>query len=173
MLAAKQGDKMAFSTLYDLYFVPVYRYIFFRVRTRHEAEDLAQTVFTKAFASLPSFRDMGKAPLAYFFTIARNTVINFWRRKREISLETNKNAVETLVAKAPGPEDDAVRSQAMEKLRGALQKLSEDQQEAITLRFIAELSNAEIARLMGKSEEAIRQLHSRGLKSLRGKLSDV
>ena len=60
MELAKKGDTGAFGRLYELYFTPVYRYIYFRVRDRREAEDLIQIVFLKAYKSVSSFRDIGR-----------------------------------------------------------------------------------------------------------------
>ena len=82
MRLAKDGDSEAFGLLYSKYFVPVFRYIYLRLKNKEEAEDLAQTVFLRVYKSLTRFRDQGKEPLAYFFTIARNAIIDYWRKKK-------------------------------------------------------------------------------------------
>jgi RNA polymerase sigma-70 factor (ECF subfamily) len=57
MQLAKSGDTEAFSRLYELYFIPVFRYIYFRVKDKEEANDLTQIVFLKVFSSLPNFKE--------------------------------------------------------------------------------------------------------------------
>lgn len=80
---AKKGDKQAFEKLYKLYFVPVFRYVYLRVNDKQLTEDITQEVFMKVYTSLDSYTDQGKDPLAYFFTIARNKVIDFYRQKKK------------------------------------------------------------------------------------------
>src|SRR3990167_9724255 len=80
----KNGDSVAFDELYIHVFTPIYRYVYFRVKRKEDAEDIAQTVFLRSYQSLPRFEDKGVSPLAYFYSIARNPEIDHWRKKREI-----------------------------------------------------------------------------------------
>lgn len=164
---AKNGDSEAFSALYKLYFVPVFRYIFLRTKSKQDTEDLTQTVFLKVYSSISRFQEQGKSPLAYLFTVARNTVIDHWKKKREVILDdpmraegfsdnTNENPYQTI------EKDEAARS-----IQGAIVRLSEEQKEVIVLKFMNELSNQEIASILGKSEESVRQLQCRALKAMR------
>ncbi len=167
MAQAAAGDQDAFAAVYTRYFTPVFRYIYFRVRSKHEAEDIAQTVFMNALRAIGRYRDQGKEPLAYFFTIARNAVINYWRTRRTTPMSALEHFFATKASDEPEPDEVAIDAEAGAEVREALTKLTEEQQEAITLRFMAQRTNAEIAEAMGKSEEAVRQLHSRGLRALR------
>jgi RNA polymerase sigma-70 factor, ECF subfamily len=167
---AKNGDAEAFGRLYTLYFTPVYRYVFLRVRDRALTEDITQTVFLKVYRSIDSFRVGSVSPLAFFFTVARNTIIDHWKKKQEtvfgdLSDETEApfDAPDTREHRAA----DVDRALATDRVRDALHALSVEQQEVLTLKFIAELSNPEIAETVGKSESAVRQLQSRGLRALR------
>lgn len=169
---AKDGDEAAFGKLYDLYFLPVYRYIFFRVKHKAEAEDLAQTVFLKAYAAMPRFEDRGRPPLAFFFTIARNAVVNYWRKKKDLVLSDGEEDAVMLAAQTEDVAHRVMIQEAAQAARGAIQKLTYDQQEVIILKFMNELTNEEISTVLGKSEEAIRQLQSRGLRALRGHLGN-
>ncbi|MEK7554686.1 MAG: sigma-70 family RNA polymerase sigma factor [Patescibacteria group bacterium] len=164
---AKDGDGEAFGMLYEQYFTPVYRYIYFRVRRKEEAEDLTQTVFVKAFEAMPRFRDIGKDPLAFFFTVARNTVINHWRKKHDVLPDDPDATFRSVPDSGPGPERSAETNERLRLVWGAMSELTKEQREVITLRFVNELSNREIAAMLGKTEEAIRQLQARGLKSIR------
>lgn len=164
---AVSGDKKAFGFLYDLYFTPVFRYIYLRTKNKEEAEDLAQSVFLKAYKSIQNFEDTGKSPLAYFFTIARNTVIDFWRKKKDLLFGDDETVMANIPDIAPSPHELSERKDTILGLREALRTLTDEQQEVIILKFINELSNKEIADILDKTEESIRQLQFRALKALR------
>ena len=166
MQSAKSGDTEAFSQLYELYFTPVFRYIYFRVKNKEEANDLSQTVFFKVFRSLPNFQEKNKSPLAYFFTVARNTVIDYWRVKK-ISFNDSEGVLERIPDKTNNPLEFIERKEIGQTIRRAIKQLTDDQQEVITLKFINEMPNKEIAALLEKTEEAVRQLQCRALKALR------
>lgn len=165
MILAKQGDNEAFGALYRLFYTPVFRYISLRVRSRREAEDIAQTVFMKVFNSLPRYESTTAQPLAYFFTVARNTIIDFWRKEGrvvyddEIVIEKGETLNEQ--------KSDGYQREIKELIWQGLQTLTEDQRTILVYRFINELETKEIAQITGKREEAIRQLQSRALKILR------
>lgn len=167
MRLAKSGDAEAFGRLYELYFAPVFRYIYFRVRNKEEANDLTQKVFLKVFCSLPNFRDQNKSPLAYFFVVARNAAIDYWKAKKEISVDDSENAFGQIPDKANNPIELVEKQETSQALYRAVNQLTDDQQEVIVLKFINEMPNKEIAALLGKTEEAVRQLQCRAIKALR------
>ena len=160
-----QNSNEGFNKLCEVCLTPVYRYILLRVRHKETAEDLTQTVFLKAFNSLSKFREIGKSPLAWLFTIARNTIIDFFRANGKVQIESDEmlafipvhdNFVEQLDIK-----------QDVKLIKNLLTNLSPEQQEVLILKFINDLTNKEISALLSKSEESIRQLQSRGLKNLK------
>jgi len=161
MRLAKNGDQSAFSQIYELYFTPVFRYIFLRVQNKSDAENLAQDVFLKAYKNIDNFQERNKEPLTLFFTIARNTVIDFWKKKKEIIMEEIEEEI------LENPLEILEKHDDYKRILIVLEKLNEDQKEAIILKFISGLTNKEISQLLEKSEEAIRQLQSRGLRILR------
>ena len=167
MQLAKSGDAEAFGRLYELYFTPVFRYIYFRVKDKEEANDLTQTVFLKVFCSLPNFKEQNKSPLAYFFTVARNTVIDHWRAKKEVRLDDPENVFEKIPDRANGPFELVEKKEDGQAVHRAIQELTDIQREVIVLKFINDISNKDIAELVGKTEEAVRQLQCRALKALR------
>lgn len=172
LLKAKEGDVEAFGSLYEVYFTPIYRYIFWRLRNKEATEDLVQIVFTKVFQKIEKYQDQGKNPLAYFFTVSRNLIIDYQRKNKEVSLEElaghGFQALDEKKDLAEGVEN----KMQLGKIIKALENLAEEQREVIIFKYINDLSNEEIARLMGKKESAIRQLQSRALKILREKLKD-
>ena len=160
--AAQSGDGEAFSRIYEAYFDRVYRFIYFRVADNEMAEDLASQVFLKAWENLQRYRPHGPF-LAWLYAIARNTVIDSYRtRKQVISLDEAAP-----IAAQDDKLDDRLQLEfEMQALQRAMQHLTPEQQEVITLRFIADYDTDQIARLMGKSEGAIRALQMRALQAL-------
>jgi len=169
---AQLGDEEAFTELYNHSFVPVYRYIYFRVKNKIEAEDLAQSVFLKVFASLHRFEDRGTSPLAYFFTIAKNEVMSHWRKKKDVLLDNPDVFFAHIASERAHPQQELERSEADAEILQSLSQLTKEQQEVLVMRFIGELSNKEISEIIGKREDAVRQIQSRGLRTLRKYLTN-
>ena len=159
---AQAGDGEAFSQLYEAYFDRVYRFIFFRVADDLVAEDLASQVFLKAWENLDRYRPRGPF-LAWLYAIARNAVIDTYRtRKQIISLEE----AAPIAAQDEQLDDRLQLEHDVQALKAAMQRLTQEQQEVITLKFIAEYDTSRIAKEMGKSEGAIRALQMRALQAL-------
>lgn len=164
MRRAKAGDETAIAAIYELYFTPVYRYLRLRVANREDCEDLVQMVFLKAYQAFPNFQEREGSPLAYFFTIARNLAIDHWRKQRG-HLHSDIESFELIDGSEAS--DQALAGEGKRLVYQALAKLKKDQREVLILRFINELSNREIAGIMEKTEEAVRQIQSRALRALR------
>jgi RNA polymerase sigma-70 factor, ECF subfamily len=166
---AQQNDEQALSRLYEEYFERVYRYVVVRVGNRLDAEDITSQVFIKVVQSLPSYKLRGVPFSAWLFRIARNQVIDHVR-KRSVKIETAW--IEPSAASQEDPTKLAELNVAIDELMKALVLLTTAQREVIEFRFIAELSIAETAETMGKSEGAIKALQYSALVSLRKHLSD-
>jgi RNA polymerase sigma-70 factor (ECF subfamily) len=162
---AIQGDQSAFTQLYDLYFDKVYKYMYFRMQKQVESEDLTQEVFIKALKAIGSYKP-GKTPFAaWLFRIAHNQMIDFVRKSdkyRSTSLDEVMN-----VAGNEDPVADVERSMEVAELSAAIEGLPPAQQEVISLRFIAGLSIAEVAKIAGKSEGTVKALQFNATISLR------
>jgi RNA polymerase sigma-70 factor, ECF subfamily len=165
--AAKAGDSEAFGAVFDAYHEGVYRYVVSRVGRPSDAEDLTQIVFVKALEALPRYEARGIPFGGWLFRLARNTVIDHLRTRREhLELE----ALAERPAEGPGPEDVATTRQEVEAVGAALAELTDEQRDAIALRFFAGLSAREAAIAMGKQEGTIRGLQFRGIAALRRRL---
>lgn len=162
---AKQGDSQAFELIYKECYAPIYRYIHGRTKSREQAEDLTQDVFMKIYRNIGTVTASDHSPLAYFYTIARNTLIDFWRKKGGDTVADDELMSE-LADSAENPMQNAHTNERSAILYECLEKLTDDQREVITLKFINELSTEEIAEQLGKKETAVRQLQVRGLRSL-------
>lgn len=167
---AREGDKEAFGKLYELYYLPVYRYIHFRIDKKEDAQDLVQIVFLKVYQSIERYQERGKEPLSYFFTVARNTVIDYLRKKRELKLYEDSNIEER---EKDNPEKISEVNEEARIVGNAIRNLNEDQKEVILLKFMAGLSNTQTAEQLNKKEDAIRQIQHRALKILKNKLKKI
>ena len=163
----QNGGSGAFDELYTHIFTPIYRYVYFRVKRKEDAEDIAQTVFLRAYQSLPRFEDKGVSPLAYFYSIARNAVIDHWRKKREILFGDMGDGVFDIPDSSGSERRVLEKMWADEIIREGMGALTPLEAEALTLKFMHDLPNQEIAFLLGKTEEAVRQLQSRGIRKMR------
>jgi RNA polymerase sigma-70 factor (ECF subfamily) len=140
------------------------------VSNREEAEDMAGQVFLKALESISSFKWRGVPVSAWLFRIAHNQVIDYWRNaKSKGSLPLD----ELLVSNDIDPEEVAEVNLDIGRLVRALRQLTKAQREVIELRFAAELSTAEVAKILGKSQGAVKVLQHNALKTLRRRLSEL
>jgi len=140
------------------------------VSNREEAEDMAGQVFLKALESISSFKWRGVPVSAWLFRIAHNQVIDYWRNaKSKGSLPLD----ESLVSNDIDPEEVAEMNLDIGRLVQALRRLTKAQREVIELRFAAELSTAEVAKTLGKSQGAVKVLQHNALKTLRRRLSEL
>ncbi len=167
MRRAKDGDGAAFSRLYSMYYVPVFRYLYGRTRDRELSSDLAQTVFLKVYEAIGRV-EPNKTPLKYFFTVARNTLIDYWRRKKDLIVGNDEYDVwQTIPDTAPSQVEIVEQIEISIHLKSALEKLNGDDQEILSLKYFGQLSAREIGEELGLNEDAVRQRQCRALKNLR------
>lgn len=161
---AKLGEKEAFGKLYEHYVDRLYRYVFFRVENNRElAEDLVQSAFVKAWEKLETF-EKGSFQ-AWLYTIVRNTMLDHFRtEKPQIELH------EAIVDDKQKVEEQVLKQLEVQKVMDALRFLTDEQKELITLKFVEDMSNKEIAQILGKEEDAIRAMQYRALKELKKRL---
>ena len=162
---AIDGNQGAFRQLNDIYFGRIYRYIYVRLRKQAEAEDLTQEVFIKALKAIGSYK-IGKAPFAsWLFRIAHNQVIDHVRKYAK-HLETSLDEAPPCIS-AEDPVAMIEQKFEIAELNAAMMELSPAQKEVISLRFIAGLPIAEVARILGKKEGTVKALQFNGTVSLR------
>jgi RNA polymerase sigma-70 factor, ECF subfamily len=160
---AQSGSSEAFAQLYDAYLQRVYRYVFFRVSDEQTAEDLSSMVFLKAWEGLERYQMNGSPFVAWLYTIAHNTVIDHYRTRKE---SVGLDEVVPLASADESLDDQVAVNFDLQTMRDVLQILNEEQQQVLTLRFIAELSTEHIAEIMGKREGAVRALQMRALQMM-------
>ena len=166
---AKQHDQAALTQIYEENFDRIYRYIVLKIGEKTEAEDMTQQVFLSAFKSISSFKYKKGTPFsAWLFRIAHNRIVDYLRKKsRRATVPLN----ESLASGSSDPRLEVERNLDIEHLVSATKRLTGAQQEVISLRFAGELSIAQAARVMGKSEGAVKALQHSAIVSLRKVLS--
>lgn len=165
---AKNRDATAISELYHRYAGLILRYLYLRVAEHELAQDLTQEVFIKVIYGIERFeyRDE-KSFLGWLYTIAANILHSHHRRRRVVS--TSLDTQDDLVDQRS---QDHVRSLTERlALQQAIGQLTHDQQQVVTLRFFADMSNGEIAGLLRRTEGAVKAIQHRALQSLQRILS--
>ncbi len=162
---ARGGDTEAFAELYDRYLGQVYRYVYYRVGSHSVAEDLTSETFLRALRAISRFRWQGRDIGAWFVTIARNLVHDHQRSGR-FRLEVSTADLLGFDAGDGGLEDTVMSRLESERMLAAVRRLTPQQQECVTLRFLQGLSVAETARAMGRREGAVRQMQFRAVRTL-------
>jgi RNA polymerase sigma-70 factor (ECF subfamily) len=161
---AAQGDAAACAALYERHYEAVYRYCYYHVGDVALAQDVTSEVFVRMVQRLDAFDARGRPFVAWLYAIARNLIADTFRRtKRFIQLPLDEN----LTAAEDAPSRSAERHLLAECLVAALAHLTEEQRQVILFRFVEGHSNTEVARLMEKSEGAIKSLQFRALAALR------
>ena len=165
---ASEGDFEAFGELYGIYLDRIYRYVFYQLREKMVAEDLAEEIFLKAWRAIGSYKGKGQAFSSWLYRIAHNHVIDELRsrRKQMVSLETEIE-IATEVAE---PQQEMERGLAEQGMLRLISCLPQKQKQVIILKFVEGLDNREIGQITGKSQGAIRISQMRALTALRQRL---
>ncbi|MDH3943113.1 MAG: sigma-70 family RNA polymerase sigma factor [Anaerolineae bacterium] len=168
---AAQGDRDAFGVLYDRHVGRIYNYIYYRTGNQHDAEDLTARVFFRAMRHITNYHDRGIPFSAWLYRIAHNLVANWHRdnsRRQEVPLDDGQRSK----SMQDHPERALLYNEEQRALLSMITDLSEDRQQLLILKFVDHLSNAEIGKIMGRTEGAIKSLYHRTLSSLRENAED-
>jgi len=161
LVEAAQKDPARFGELYEIHFERVYAFIARRVRDRATVEDLTSDVFQKALAGLRSYQFRGVPFAAWLFRIAANAVADQSKRSARELTTTGEDPADPAAAQ----ELEAAEYRA--RLFRMVKELPDDQRRVLVERFVEQRSIQEIARQLGRSEGAVKQLQFRALHNLR------
>lgn len=167
VLKAQQGDADAFGELYEHHAPGIFRFVYAHLEQRQDAEDLTEEVFFRAWRSLPRYRERGVPFQFYLLRIARNVLIDHYRR----SQLPDRSQLKSVDQMENDLSDVSAGKQEMEgehaELVKHLRSLPEDHRTVLVLRYFNQLPPAETAAVMGRSVGAIRVLQHRALIGLR------
>jgi RNA polymerase sigma-70 factor (ECF subfamily) len=165
---AQGGDQDAFGRMYVSCQGPIRGFLLRRTSDPDVAEDLAQQVFVRAWQALPRYQQTGVPFMAWLFRIARNALIDHYRRERPTV------GIEDFDLPSESDHDAAlIHAEEFEAVARAMKRLRADYQDVIRLRFLMGLSSREVAEVMERSEGAIRVLQLRAIRALRAELNVV
>jgi RNA polymerase sigma-70 factor (ECF subfamily) len=166
---AQEGDRQALEELYLMHFDRIYSYLQMSVGNRHDAEDLTNQTFVKMLESIDRF-EWRKVPIsAWLFRIAHNLAMDHFRARRRWQPE--EEPPEPPGAEARSAEEEALQSIGRQSMLEMIEGLSRDQQQVLTLKFVFNFGNSEVATILGKTEGAIKSLQHRALVSLQKQLT--
>ncbi|WP_282939087.1 RNA polymerase sigma factor [Paenibacillus sp. RC67] len=153
--------KRSFALVYDGFFNDLYRYVYSKVGNKWDTDDLVSEIFRKAFEKYESLQEPSNAK-AWLFTIARNTIIDFYRRKKDALAG---EAMEW-IASPESLEGEVEQEEELACLQKVLAFLPEDERELVKLKYFAGLRHREIGEVFSKSEEVIKMRAFRLLKKM-------
>ncbi|MBN1179443.1 MAG: sigma-70 family RNA polymerase sigma factor [Anaerolineae bacterium] len=166
---ASQGDKDALAELYERYVDAIYRFMLYRTRDHALAEDLTAEVFAQVIQSIHRYEERGLPFGAWLFAIARARLVDHIRRQKRRPVAPASDLL-----CLPDKQAEAAPEQVLDEVQflSLLHPLTERQREAVLLRFVGELSHAEIAEVTGSTANAVKQLMYRALNRLRKALEE-
>jgi RNA polymerase sigma-70 factor (ECF subfamily) len=161
-----QRDANAYGALYERHAPAVFRYLYAHTGHRLDAEDLCEEVFLRVWRSLPDYRERGLPFQAFVFRVARNALIDHYRKGKanEQSLPLDEVSLGELEIDPNSPVSSFEQYQALHR---ALARLPEDYREILVLRFLSGLSSQEAAQAMKRTPAAVRVLQHRALEAMR------
>jgi len=167
ILKSIQGDQEAFGDLYERYLDQIYRYVFYRVQTVEEAEDLTEATFVRVWED---FRVRKNKPeiqnfRAWVYRVAHNQVVDHYRKKKPDQLDADNGAT-IIQSPGPGTEEAVIHKIDSHLLAEALKQLEETARNVIVLRFLNGLSHADTAGALNLNEGHVRVIQYRALKQL-------
>ncbi len=166
---AQKGDRSALEELYLIHFDRIYSYLHVSVGNRHDAEDLTTQTFLKMLESIGRFRWQSAPFSAWLFRIAHNLAMDHFRARRRVQPE--EEVPEPLGSEEPSAELEAMQSLGRQSMLELIDKLSPEQQQVLTLKFVFNFPNADVAKILDKTEGAIKSLQHRALASLQKQLA--
>lgn len=171
----KDGDLEKFSELYDVYVGKIYRFIFYKTSHKETAEDLTSETFTKALKAIVRFDDNKGTFQAWLFRIARNTVIDFYRTKKNlVNIEDVWELGATLeVGHTDNTQNVLSTQDDLRKVREYLAKLSARQREIVFLRVWDNMPYKQIAEIVNETEANCKMIFSRTVKKMKNDMGPL
>lgn len=167
----RSGDVDAFGLVYDFYQEKIYRFVYLKVPTQQDAEDITAEAFLKAWQYIQEKKAIHTLQ-AFLYQIARNLVVDFYRRRGAPLESLDEKEIVVADRSDLTLEEKMMLKSDMQEIEGALRQLKDAYREVIVLHYLNELSLKEVARIIEKSPGATRVLLHRGIKAVRGILGE-
>lgn len=167
-----QNLRKKFSEIYDKHVEKIYRFIYLKVNSQEVAEDLTSEVFTRGWETFKAKSREIENIQAFLYQIARNLIVDHYREKAQaqfVSVEVIPGISDTEVSL----EERAILKSDIDRIKAVLANIKEEYREVIVWYYLDELSVPEIAKIVGKSEEAVRVMIHRALKALKNQISET
>ena len=166
---AQNGERLALEELYLLHFDRIYSYLHMSVGSRHDAEDLTTQTFVKMLEAIGRFQWRAVPFSAWLFRIAHNLAMDHFRANRRWQPE--EEVPESVRGEESSAEEQALASLGQTSMLTLIERLSPEQRQVLTLKFVFRFSNGEAAAILGKTEGAVKSLQHRALASLQKHIS--
>lgn len=176
-----RGQLEAFEVLHKRYYAKLFKLAVVKVGNEDDAHDIASEAFVRAVQNVFRLDPLSSASLyPWLHTVVLNLVVDHYRRAAQMEIVSDSpeagellSLFERIEDDGPLPEEVVARKQIRAAVRQALASLPEAQAQAVSYRFIGEMSLAEIGAEMGKSEGAVKSLLHRGMLNLRARVRAV
>lgn len=168
LFRSQKGNQEAFGAIYDHFKERIYRFIYFRIGHKEISEDILSDTFVKAWLKIDQVNSP-KALSSWLYQVAKNNIIDYYRiRKTTVDLE---EVADIIIEEGVNPVDEANLQIEHLKILKLLDSLPKEQQDVIKYKFFEDLTNGEIAHVMGKTEGAIRVIQHRAIIKLKDLLN--
>lgn len=157
-----------FGKIYNQYIERIYRFIFLKVNSQEITEDLCSEVFTRGWSAFQDKKCDIKNIQAFLYQIARNLIVDHYREKGQARLVSADDV--PITDSGQDLEEKARLMSDIDRVKTGLANLNEDYREVIVWYYLDELKVPEIAKILDKSEEAVRVQIHRALKALKNEL---
>jgi RNA polymerase sigma-70 factor (ECF subfamily) len=171
----QQGNASALAVLIERHYASIYSYIYRYVRSLPEAEDIVQETFIKVWRQIHRFQE-GSGLRPWLFRIARNTAIDYLRKKKSIPFSHFGEEGEVEMAFADTTInilEETIAQEQKDQLNAAVEHLAIQYREVLVLRAEDNLTFEEIATVLGKPLNTVKSLYRRGLQALQKSFTDL
>jgi RNA polymerase sigma-70 factor (ECF subfamily) len=168
---AKLGNREAFSYLYEEFYPKLFSFVNFKTRDTEKTNDIVADTFLNWYKSLDTY-EVKQKPINYLYTIATRLIINDSQKKKSLAL--GEEAEDFIPDENISAEDLSDINLNFQKVKNIIdEKLNDVEKQVIDFKYLKEMENSEIAKILNKSENNIRQIEFRALQKIRNNLKYV
>lgn len=167
-----KGDNESLEILIKRYLKPIYGFAYRYVGNKQDAEDITQKIFIKVWRHLKKF-NRNKSFKTWIFAVAKNTAIDFLKKKKTAPFSEENKFIETLTDPAPLPQELLEKADLAQMLSLAAEKLSPQYRKVLSLRYNDYFNFREIAESLGEPLNTVKSWHRRAMIALRNLMQET